>query len=477
MNIKHVLTIILVIGMVGILSAGSYNHAASYIRMGLSARALGMGSAASASIDDVSAAYWNPAGLALVDQLQLASMYALNMGIDRTYNYVGLGFKTSFAHIGLTWVNANMTGFEGYDANANPTGSFDNNEHNIGLSLAQGFNRFRIGATAKMYLSNIDDDSESGYGVDVGMQMDLSQKFTIAVMGRDLIGELADDEIPYELSAGIAYKPVRGFTLASDVKLVQDLDPTASVGMEYWTKFRRDTKPADTFLSDMSAGFRVGLTDIADDMRITAGFGLGYRMIAVDYAFIPANQDFLDDSHRLSLRMDFGYERKREEKAVKVVREYEPAEIQPEEPAVEEKDPVEERPTLEDRREERRALRAEAERLTRETNHELQDSFELDSTVLKRSAYLQIDMIADFLNENLDYSVLIIGHACNLGSEEYNMRISIQRAQVIADYLVDKGIDPARIEVEGKGDTEPVASNETEEGRATNRRIEIHLID
>lgn len=461
--------------MVGILSAGSYNHAASYIRMGLSARALGMGSAGSASIDDVSAAYWNPAGLALVDQFQLASMYALNMGIDRTYNYVGVGFKTQLAHIGLTWVNANMTGFEGYDADANPTGSFDNNEHNIGLSLARGFNRFRIGATAKMYLSNIDDDSESGYGVDLGMQMDLSRKFTIAVMGRDLIGELAEDDIPYEIAAGIAYRPVEGFTIASDVKMVQDLDPTASVGMEYWTKFQRE-KDSNTFLSDMSAGFRVGLTDIADDMRITAGFGLGYRMFALDYAFIPANQDFLNDSHRLSLRMDFGYDRKKEEKAVKVVREYEPVEREPE--RIVEEDPAEEeKPVLEDRRAEIRVIKEKAEQLSREINHELQDSFELDSTVLKRSAYPQIDMIADFLNENLEFSALIIGHACNLGSEEYNMSLSIQRAQVVADYLVDKGIAPARIQVEGKGDSEPIASNETEEGRSRNRRIEIRLID
>ncbi|GAX60515.1 outer membrane protein and related peptidoglycan-associated (lipo)proteins [Candidatus Scalindua japonica] len=69
--------------------------------------------------------------------------------------------------------------------------------------------------------------------------------------------------------------------------------------------------------------------------------------------------------------------------------------------------------------------------------------------------------------------VRIEGHTDDIGSMKYNMDLSSKRAQAIKDYLVGKGIDPSRITTIGLGYTQPIADNDTPEGRALNRRAEI----
>jgi outer membrane protein OmpA-like peptidoglycan-associated protein len=76
---------------------------------------------------------------------------------------------------------------------------------------------------------------------------------------------------------------------------------------------------------------------------------------------------------------------------------------------------------------------------------------------------------------NPDVSVVITGHTDNVGSEEYNQALSLKRAQAVKNWLVRKGIESSRMRTVGKGENEPVASNETEEGRLENRRIEFYV--
>jgi OOP family OmpA-OmpF porin len=72
--------------------------------------------------------------------------------------------------------------------------------------------------------------------------------------------------------------------------------------------------------------------------------------------------------------------------------------------------------------------------------------------------------------------VIAVGHADSIGSDEYNQRLSVRRAESVKAYLVSKGIEPNRVYTEGKGEKQPVASNKTAEGRAKNRRTEIEVI-
>jgi outer membrane protein OmpA-like peptidoglycan-associated protein len=84
--------------------------------------------------------------------------------------------------------------------------------------------------------------------------------------------------------------------------------------------------------------------------------------------------------------------------------------------------------------------------------------------------------VYDFLSQNPAVGVEISGHTDNTGTPEYNQELSEQRAQRVVDYLLDKGIEPERLKAAGYGETRPVSGNDTEEGRAMNRRTELKII-
>ncbi|TON25989.1 hypothetical protein CGH62_21605 [Vibrio parahaemolyticus] len=72
-------------------------------------------------------------------------------------------------------------------------------------------------------------------------------------------------------------------------------------------------------------------------------------------------------------------------------------------------------------------------------------------------------------------TIRIVGYTDSSGPEIYNIGLSERRAQSVADYLVQQGIDASRLTVMGMGENSPVASNDTAEGRAQNRRVEVHF--
>lgn len=103
-------------------------------------------------------------------------------------------------------------------------------------------------------------------------------------------------------------------------------------------------------------------------------------------------------------------------------------------------------------------------------------NFDFDSDVLTESGKIAIEK---FWNLIADYhrNILISGHTDAIGTDEYNLDISLKRAQRIADYLIEKGYNSEQISIEGCGENEPIDSNETDEGRSKNRRVEIRAID
>jgi outer membrane protein OmpA-like peptidoglycan-associated protein len=86
-----------------------------------------------------------------------------------------------------------------------------------------------------------------------------------------------------------------------------------------------------------------------------------------------------------------------------------------------------------------------------------------------------LDQFASGLGQQANTDVRIVGHTDNTGSDALNDRLSLERAQSVKNYLVDRGVRADTIQVAGRGEREPVADNGTEAGRAKNRRVEIFL--
>lgn len=103
--------------------------------------------------------------------------------------------------------------------------------------------------------------------------------------------------------------------------------------------------------------------------------------------------------------------------------------------------------------------------------------FDFNSIELKSESFVELDKLVRLLNENSSLKIEIGGHTDNVGTAEYNIRLSEGRAQAAANYLIDKGVGSFRISHKGYGMSKPIADNSTEEGRALNRRIEAKIIE
>jgi len=102
--------------------------------------------------------------------------------------------------------------------------------------------------------------------------------------------------------------------------------------------------------------------------------------------------------------------------------------------------------------------------------------FDFGKATIRPESKPVLDDVIEKLQKFPGVRVEIIGHTDNVGTPEDNLELSKQRAASVKDYLVAGGVDASRIETDGKGDTEPVSDNETDEGRAQNRRIVFHII-
>jgi len=101
--------------------------------------------------------------------------------------------------------------------------------------------------------------------------------------------------------------------------------------------------------------------------------------------------------------------------------------------------------------------------------------FDFDESTLKKESEVELNKLADYLTKNKGIKIEIGGHTDNQGSESYNERLSNDRAKAVYEYLVNKGINSNRMTYKGYGMSKPIATNETEEGRALNRRTEFTI--
>lgn len=102
--------------------------------------------------------------------------------------------------------------------------------------------------------------------------------------------------------------------------------------------------------------------------------------------------------------------------------------------------------------------------------------FDFDKSVLKPEGKAKLDDVTSKLGAiNLEV-IIAVGHTDSVGSDEYNQKLSVRRAEAVKAYIISKGVDATRVYTEGKGEKQPVADNKTAEGRAKNRRVEIEVV-
>jgi len=102
--------------------------------------------------------------------------------------------------------------------------------------------------------------------------------------------------------------------------------------------------------------------------------------------------------------------------------------------------------------------------------------FDFDKAVLKPAGKESLDGVINRINSNGDVQAIkVVGHTDSVGSDEYNQKLSLRRAAAVKNYLAAGGINAGIMSVSGMGESQPVADNKTDEGRAKNRRVDVSI--
>jgi OOP family OmpA-OmpF porin len=102
--------------------------------------------------------------------------------------------------------------------------------------------------------------------------------------------------------------------------------------------------------------------------------------------------------------------------------------------------------------------------------------FDFNKSALKPEGRAKLDDLVGKIKGISLEVIIAVGHTDSVGSDAYNQKLSVKRAEAVKAYLVTKGIEKNRVYTEGKGEKQPVADNKTSEGRAKNRRVEIEVV-
>jgi hypothetical protein len=275
--------------------AQDVTHGAPYLRMGVGPRALAMGGAFVAAADDVTAGYWNPAGLMEVDWIEAQIMYS-QMDLDRNYNYFAYAHHFDFGAIGMGWINSGTDDLKLYGSDGVADGTDDWSDNALMLSYGTGLAGFYVGGSAKILMSEFGNESDTGFGVDASVRFVPSSKLAIGVMIQDIGTQYWDEAVGTNVRAGIALKSGdENLLIAADAEKRADEEIIFHLGAELGFCYTPGNFAA------LRAGVQTGGEQSDEDMLLSFGAGLWIGQVSFDYAYLPEKQDFMDSSHRISL--------------------------------------------------------------------------------------------------------------------------------------------------------------------------------
>jgi OmpA-OmpF porin, OOP family len=529
---KKTTIIIFVILMVSCLLSADNNHADAHMRMGTDAKAMGMGGAVTASLDNINASYWNPANLNFIETWEFSS--TLNdLNLDRNLSYFALGKKFNFGVVVFNWMNMSVEDCPEYTDENVYMGNYNYGDNNLALSYANNWKNISVGLNLKFRSSNIEvENTETNFGIDLGFNYPIDKyNLKLGLMLRDLYSsELAGESHPMQYNLGAAWLPYEYLTVAADLNGESGEDLKFALGTEYWN-WIMPVYEDESFLNNTKGGLRLGLRN----GNLTAGFGVKIRWVEFNYAYVnEENDDSFNDYHQFSFVFrPWDDEQRPAPKSTTVIEtiidtvyiesEYveevtivqisgnlmdemgQPVSARLDWKMVGEDDYSESLITDADGYYEVYLEKGETYEylvnaddyfvekgyldvgeddvpdfnimLTKLDFSRFSINFDYDSSVIKKESYGILDNVAAVLAEYGDTKIEIAGHSDSAGGEQYNKQLALNRAEAVKEYIVNKGISAENIHAVGYGYDYPIATNKTDQGRAQNRRIELKILE
>ena len=281
-------------------SAGT--RAMTFLKIGVGAKAVGMGESQVAAANDLYASYWNPAGLAKIRRPQFGLMHnEWFAGINHEF----LGFAQPIGGAGVVGGSVIYMSFgeiQGRDANGKETSAFRPYDLALILSYARHIgSSMAIGANAKWAREAIDTESAQALAFDIGGLYTLSNHplslgFNLQHLGTQATYVQDSFSLPFNIKVGGAYKLLKdNFTIVADVNRPSDNNITAAFGAAFAL--------SESLHLRTGYKYRIGGNDLGTASGITGGLGFRIESFQIDYAFVSFGK--LGPTHRFSLISNF----------------------------------------------------------------------------------------------------------------------------------------------------------------------------
>jgi len=301
MNYKIWLSAALMLGAGAAQAAGVGTTGASFLKVGVGARELALGSAASSLTEGAGAVNWNPARLAGLKRRDLSASYNM-LFVDESQGFVGyaapLGDDMGVFGAGVNYLTVSDIEKRTGDTD-NPISKFSNNNTAVTLSYARPdvIPGLAVGGNLKYIQQKLDTQNDKALAIDLGSSYSFNGSWTAAFTVQNLGGKIGPDKLPLTFKGGAS----TGFfdkklTAAADLDwLANDERMYLDLGAEYH---------ANKLLS-FRAGYQVGRSrdELGGLTGFGAGLGLKFDSFAFDYAYVPFGD--LGDTHRMTLGFVF----------------------------------------------------------------------------------------------------------------------------------------------------------------------------
>ena len=289
-------------------SAGSFGTsskgttAAGFLKLGVGARAVGMGEAFSAIADDATALYWNPAALRQVENNSISLIHASYLE-SSNFQYGAFAHSGEKSSIGLGVQYMSAGPLTGRDDSGIETGGFDPKDLAVGLGYARDIGGISVGMSAKYIQSKIVDSAQTG-AVDIGglSPLFLNGKLRFAFTASNIGGKIKFDEksesLPVLLKIGSGLHLSKAWLMSADIGFPKDNEPYGAIGTEYLVPIGQDISIAGR------AGYNSRTTgDVEGFSGASFGAGFNLKRMSFDYGFVPFGD--LGSTHRVSLSLGF----------------------------------------------------------------------------------------------------------------------------------------------------------------------------
>ncbi|MFH1784635.1 MAG: PorV/PorQ family protein [bacterium] len=293
--------------------AHAENSGAAFLRLGVGARPIGMGSAFVAIANDANAVFWNPGGLSQIKTQEISAMHTEWLA-DINYDYVGYIHPFGKNAVGLSMIYLCTGDLDKRSATGADLGSFEAYDGAFALSYARKISSvLHMGMNIKLIQQKIEEETAEGFAIDIGQVYSLPMtglSFGLAVqnIGPDMKFVQDPFKLPLTVVGGVGYSMLGVITVGVDVKhLVVDEKTSISFGTEY----------SPVGVLSLRAGYLARILKTGNDTGDIAGIesdlggltglgaGMGFRLgpASVDYAFVPYGD--LGNTHRISFLAKF----------------------------------------------------------------------------------------------------------------------------------------------------------------------------